>query len=298
MHNPAGIRVGEFIFRETAYGVVKRLRFFVEHIEAERTRLKVSREEMRVLDVGCGTGTYVTIPLAAMGYKVVGIDADENSIQRARENAATAGVRDLELSSSLLQEWEGPPFHIIICSEVLEHQAKPEDLLQAIRCALVEKGLLLVTVPNGYGYYELESFITRIVPFLPAVADRLERYLVRTVGTPALRRRHKIEYGGEDSDRDRWRNATEQSSLAADEKHYQAFTPSRIRRLLTSQDFEICAFRNNTFLAGNAWNALIRSLDVVLYWNGRVADFLPRLVSSDWMIASRRTTVPGTDRHD
>lgn len=45
----------------------------------------------RVLDAACGTGQH-TIALAQRGYDVVGADLSQGMIERARENAAAAGV--------------------------------------------------------------------------------------------------------------------------------------------------------------------------------------------------------------
>src|SRR6185295_7767468 len=283
LKRPAGIRVGEFIFRETAYGVVKRLRFFVEHIERERARMGLSRNECRILDVGCGTGTYVTIPLAEMGYTVVGVDTDQASIDRARENAALVGAKGLALHCGRVGDLHLGSFQVVICSEVLEHQPHPECLLRELRTMLVEKGLLLVTVPNGYGYYELESCVSRVVPRLPVWIDTFERLTVRLLGTPSLKRRHRSEYGGVSllfrlvtkfhslnkkskgsqndnpfrvkAEADRRRNAIEQSSLAADGHHDQHFTAPRVRQLIMGEGYTILGFRNNTILAGNMFNA-------------------------------------------
>ncbi|HID61840.1 MAG TPA: class I SAM-dependent methyltransferase, partial [Anaerolineae bacterium] len=46
----------------------------------------------RVIDVACGTGMHA-IELARRGYEVVGVDLSAPMIERARENALTAGVK-------------------------------------------------------------------------------------------------------------------------------------------------------------------------------------------------------------
>jgi glycine/sarcosine N-methyltransferase len=48
-------------------------------------------DAQRVIDVACGTGMHA-IELARRGYKVVGADLSSPMIERARENAAIAGV--------------------------------------------------------------------------------------------------------------------------------------------------------------------------------------------------------------
>jgi hypothetical protein len=159
----------------------------------------------------------------------------------------------------------------------------------------MKSGVLILTVPNGYGYFEFESAFTRVSPKFPYFAERFERWLVRTFGSSRLRNRHYVEYGGLDSDRDRQRNELEQSSLAIDQTHYQRFTPKKIRGVIAEGGFEITSFQNNTFLAGNILNALIRSSDRLLLLNGRLADFLPHRMAADWLIAARKT-VRSVDR--
>lgn len=51
--------------------------------------------EDEVLDVGCGTGT-VAITAARRGATVTGVDVAPPMLERARENAAIAGVEDVE----------------------------------------------------------------------------------------------------------------------------------------------------------------------------------------------------------
>lgn len=288
--NPDAIRIGDFTFRETAYGVVKRLRFFVDAIESERRRRGIAVDALgalRILDVGCGTGTYVTIPLAAIGYSVVGIDLDRASIERARENAVAAGVNAVQLHCGAAETLPLERAHVVICTEVLEHQRNPEAFLRTLDAKLVDDGLLLLTVPNGYGSFEIESAIGRLVPHLPHWTDRCERWLVRRLGSETQKRRVQLEH-------EAVRLRMEASSLASGdvEHHEQRFTPRALRQLLERERYQVERFRGTTLLAGNAVNAAMRSLDFVLAWNGRAADVLPAWAAADWLVAAR-TIRPG-----
>jgi glycine/sarcosine N-methyltransferase len=64
------------------------LPFFVRFVEQSASE---GRQVRRVLDAACGTGHHA-IALAGRGYQVVGADLSAPMIERARDNAATAGV--------------------------------------------------------------------------------------------------------------------------------------------------------------------------------------------------------------
>lgn len=285
---PTAIRLGDFTFRETAYGVVKRLRFIVEHIEKERIRLGVEPGRFRILDLGCGTGTYITIPLANLGYEVTGLDTDGASIERALENAVITGSPKIQFHCGRLEESDFSPFHFVISSEVIEHQQAPVEFLRIVHSRLSSDGVLILTTPNGSGYYEIESWIAGLLPGLPRMADHLERSVIRAFGSQARKIRHRAEYGGLDPVRDGIRNRLEQSSLAANLKHNQRFSARELRNLVRSEGFKIVAFRNNTFLAGNIFNALVRSSDLVLRLNSLIADYLPEWLVADWLLAAKK----------
>ena len=63
-------------------------------------------------------------------------------------------------------------FDCVIISEVLEHLEAPEALLRAALPYLAESGILIVTVPNGYGEFELDRRLFRALRF-----DRLVAWL-------------------------------------------------------------------------------------------------------------------------
>jgi 2-polyprenyl-3-methyl-5-hydroxy-6-metoxy-1,4-benzoquinol methylase len=272
--------INDRIFRETVYGIVKRLCFFVEHIEAERQRMNVEPKEIHILDVGCGTGIQVTIPLANAGYSVVGIDSDRASIERARE--LSRGLANIELRNTEFDETQvSELFDLVICSEVLEHLANPEKLVWKMRNVLKERGFLLVTVPNGYGYFEGEKLIERLFPKLLYLTEKLEYHLTYKLGGERIRQRWAYETAPE-------HHQLLWPSLAPDQHHCQHFTPGRIQQVITSQGFEVIEFRNRTLLAGNILSNLVRDWDRFLRWNNSIVDKLPHWVCAGWMLAARR----------
>jgi glycine/sarcosine N-methyltransferase len=106
-----------------------------------------------VLDVACGTGMHA-IALADRGYGVVGADVSEGMIERARANAATAGVtvRFETAGFGELGERVGTGFDALLClGNSLPHLLTPADLHAALTQfagCLLPRGLLLIQNRN------------------------------------------------------------------------------------------------------------------------------------------------------
>ena len=67
---------------ENLWGYGKRLRFVEDAVQ--RAFPGTPRGKLTILDIGCGNGSQLAIPLAHAGYRVTGIDPHEPSIQRGR----------------------------------------------------------------------------------------------------------------------------------------------------------------------------------------------------------------------
>ncbi|OAX50342.1 class I SAM-dependent methyltransferase [Paenibacillus sp. AD87] len=127
-----------------------------ESHEATRTRIHwMCREATgkRILDIGCSQGI-TSILLAREGFRVTGIDLEEESIRYAKQELAKESkpVQDkVDFRMLDITQWKGrTPFDTVLLGEVLEHFAHPETLLMNIHRLLQEKGTLVVTVPYGY----------------------------------------------------------------------------------------------------------------------------------------------------
>jgi len=133
---------------ENIYGHRKRLEWIISHLDRSNT----------VVELGCGTGYMISLQLAQLGYRVIGVDLDEPSIRYGREQFRQAGQDPSCLRAGDLADIDVTA-DVIVASEVLEHLHDEElgPTLRTIRAKLKPGGRLLVTVPNGYGWFELES---------------------------------------------------------------------------------------------------------------------------------------------
>ena len=102
--------------------------------------------EGRLLDIGCGTGKFAA-KCRDVGFDVVAIDFNRNSIEAARRNWQLENIHHISLEE-YRDRYPGDRFKVITFFEVLEHQAKARAFLEKIRTMLVPRGYIALSVPN------------------------------------------------------------------------------------------------------------------------------------------------------
>ena len=155
---------------------------------------------------------------------------------------------------------------VIVASEVLEHLHDDElgRLLCEIRGRLPRGGRLLVSVPNGYGWFELEHLLwwklgIGVLLFRSGFCHLVEKTKTRRLGPEA------IEAGP--------------PSTLADSPHVQRFTLSSIRRRLERAGFDVTDARGSVAFSGPFSNLLFSGEGRVLEENGRLGERLGRLAA-------------------
>ena len=101
---------------------------------------------LRVLDVGCGNGSQLALPLAtAGGFEITGIDTDERSIEHARRLAGE-GLSLRLVAGRVEQLSDEQLYDVVILSEVLEHTKAPAA--SSPQVATDQDCILIVTWPT------------------------------------------------------------------------------------------------------------------------------------------------------
>jgi 2-polyprenyl-3-methyl-5-hydroxy-6-metoxy-1,4-benzoquinol methylase len=277
---PVSFGFSGHVFREDTYGILKRLHYLINTIRKAGAE---KNNKPRILDIGCGTGINITIPIALSGYAIKGIDIDAKSIEKAK--SLSQSIPNISFSCQGIEPLiNNEEFDIIICSEVLEHVPDTGKFLKNVRSIMDDDGLLILTIPNGYGYFELESHIEARFPGLAYRLDGLVQQLFKDYAKylpESLNARHRYERTREYCD-------LSITTFDTETTHCNKFTKSEIVRRLTESDFRIVDFRNRTFLAGNLINILLRESNILLRLNGAIANYLPKWICSGWMIAARK----------
>jgi SAM-dependent methyltransferase len=250
------------LINENIYGHLKRLHWIISQINKQDT----------IVEFGCGTGYMITRALAKKGYNIIGLDTDRESISLGKELFIKEGLDPDILKAMDIAELDLMP-DVVIASEVLEHISDEEldKTLHFVRSRLKQGGLLLVTVPNGYGWFEMESFCWFKVGFgkllPPKIQDRIKIYKRRIFGI-------QIE------------DMT--PSTLSPSSHVQRFTYSAIRALLLRNGFEVLEMTGSVLFAGPFSNLLFTGIESVMRFNGTLGRWFPRMAAGFFISAIKR----------
>jgi SAM-dependent methyltransferase len=252
--------------RENVFGHSKKLALILgslHRLRAERART------LQILDVGCGNGEAVTRFLAMRGDHVLGIDIHKQSIEYGQRVLGTERLK-FRVAHIVDLAADAARYDAVVLSDVLEHVLNPSELLTAARGLLRPDGLLLLSVPNGRGPFEIESAVSR-VPFLGrgllTAIDRLVAFFNRYVW------------------RDAWVVvASQEAPYNLESGHLHFFTRRSLDGLIAHSGFVVHARRNVSWLSGPFTNYLFAPWAAFCLWNARVADWLPPSIVSAWYL--------------
>ncbi len=220
----------------------------------------------KILEIGCGTGN-ISRAVASLGYNTLGIDIDTNSIAEAKRSNNFPNLDFQALDAGQLSNLT--KFDIVICSEIFEHLEDPLILMQSIYGILKPDGLLLATIPNGYGPEELvRRFLVTTKP-----GKKLRRFL-----QPIILANQTVQTQNFDS------------------PHIQYFSYRRFVKLVEQANFEVIHINNWTAFFMQAYylflrliikrgGPLFRQLDA---WDRILAKHIPLNLGGGWFVVAQR----------
>ncbi len=147
----------------------------IDHYDVSDTRTELfEREElatkllrpflsrgMKVLDLGCGDGTYLdALGQVQPGLDLFGIDFSHDRIALAKNKSLALKQGDLHEGISFAPGF----FDIVYTAEVIEHLWDPDAFVKEIVRVLAPGGKLLLTTPNLCAWYNRALFLFGIQP--------------------------------------------------------------------------------------------------------------------------------------
>lgn len=108
-----------------------------------------TRQRVRLLDLGCGTGRF-SIPMATrLGYSVTGADNSEEMLKKARNKEGGDRV-EWNIQDATRLSYPTASFDVVFMSHLLHHLDKPLDVVGECHRVLRPEGVIL----NRYGPME------------------------------------------------------------------------------------------------------------------------------------------------
>lgn len=138
-------------------------------------RAYLDMENARVLDIGCGIGTYVE-KFRALGARSYGVDVDAERVMRGRREK---NLDTLALSVSEALPYGGETFDGVLLHEVIEHVDNDRVTIQEAHRVTKHGGVVIVFAPNRlypfetHGAYFGKRYIFGNIPFIGYLPDRL-----------------------------------------------------------------------------------------------------------------------------
>lgn len=135
-------------------------------------------ENKRILDIGCGIGTYVS-QLRRFSDQVYGIDVDPG---RIREGGLR--VPNLSIARSESLPFHGESFDVVLLHEVLEHVEDEQQTINEAYRVTRRGGNIVIYAPNRlypfetHGFYLGKRYIFKLLPLVNYLPNRWRRIFV------------------------------------------------------------------------------------------------------------------------
>jgi len=256
---------------ENIYGSSKRLEWFVSHLSPKDS----------ILELGCGTGFMICLPLFKLGYNAQGLDLDTQSIEYGQNIFKEEGLDPTRLHVMDLKDMN-EKFDAIIASEILEHLETNElsQTLKIIYDKLNPGGKLLVTVPNGFGWFEMDAFIWNKLS--------LQTIFEKTGLTEVIYQFKKFFL------KERINHPPHPSTLS-NSPHRQRFSLKGIIKLLKQNHFEVEDTTGSVLLSGPLMNVFFHGVSPFIRANCALGTAFPHGASSFFIACKASQSV---DSHD
>lgn len=239
---------------EDVYATAKKVRFMRDRLAGLREALG---RPLRILDFGCGNAVQMGRYLINGTDTYVGVDTHEPSLVYARAHFGGQKARFLDRPP------EEEKFDVLVVSEILEHLDDPGRVLAGLVSQhLASGGVVLGSVPNGYGLTEIEKYIDQ----------NLGLYRGLRAGVRSMR----ALLGRRD------RQRTTQAPYNYDSGHVQFFTRSKLRAAAAAAGLALTELRNGSLMGADLSGVTVLRPGFMIRFNTWVADYVPHWAAATW----------------
>ncbi len=143
----------------------------------------IRAERIRILDVGCGSGAFLSAVLEHLessfslnpaGWQVSAWDVSSQEVSQAQQHGLKASVRNI--ATERLAEELVEHFDLVLAIEVLEHIADTGRAVGNIHRLLRPRGFLVLTTPNLAAWYNRILLLFGNQPHMSEVSYDPHRY--------------------------------------------------------------------------------------------------------------------------
>lgn len=131
-----------------------------------------------ILDVGAGPGI-LTVHLAKLGFRATGVDVDEKSLQQARRNAESEGIKaEFHIGDGTSLKWPDNSFQAVTSLNLLHETKDPQGVfIDSYRVLKPGGTLAMVDLRRG-----LATFSIFWLGFFKFLSGKTLRHLLRQAG--------------------------------------------------------------------------------------------------------------------
>lgn len=242
---------------ENIYGHKSRLDWFKQSITKEGVGL----------EFGCGTGIMLSSQLLQEGYNIYGIDLDCPSIDLGKEIFKKNNLDSEKLLCKNLEHFPDHYFDYVIASEVFEHilEKDIDYIIELIDKKLKPGGVLFVTVPNGYGWFEFENVFWTMLGM-----RYIFRFLLISQAFNFIRKKTG-------------RYVSEYPSTIANSPHVRRFTLNSIQELMQKHNYKVEKYRGSVLFCGGFSDMFFSGINWVMKLNLTLGKKFPRIASGFYL---------------
>ena len=242
---------------ENIYGHKSRLDWFKQSIKKDQVGL----------EFGCGTGIMLSSQLLQDGYQVFGIDLDCPSIDLGKKIFKDNNLNPEHLLCKDLQHFPDQHFDYIIASEVFEHilEKDIDAIIQIMDKKLKPGGVLFVTVPNGYGWFEFENIFWTVLGM-----RYIFRFLLISQACNFIRKKTG-------------RYVSDYPSTIANSPHVRRFTLTSIQELMIKHNFKVEKYRGSVLFCGGFSDMFFSGINWVMNFNLALGKAFPNIASGYYL---------------